>query len=496
MMDDGEEKRALMASEIIFVLRHVSPEIKERMGLDPNMDMSSLLIQVMPIPPPAVRPSITMDTAAKGDDDLTHKLIDIIKANAQVKRVLDSGVASDLVIQEAVAQLQLQVTTYIDNEVPGLQQAVQRSGKPIKALCQRLKGKDGRIRGNLMGKRVDFSARTVITPDPNINIDEVGVPQLVAMNLTFPEHVTVWNVKWLTQLVENGPSKYPGAKFVVRKDTGHTIDLRYTKRCVLMPGDTVMRHIIDRDIVMFNRQPSLHKMSIMAHYVRVMKHNTFRLNLSVTTPYNADFDGDEMNLHVPQCVEGQVEAMEIMRVPTQIVSPQSNKPVMGIVQDSLLGSRRLTRRCTLLTHDQAVTILHTVGKQNDLPPPAVCWPERLWTGKQMFSCIMPTLVFNRECNGFDEDTETDRNFTCADTYVKIHRGVVLTGMMDKRSLGNVAGSLIHVIVNDHGHERAAQFINNVQRIVCKWLLIHGFSIGPGDMVTTSAVKAKIMAMVE
>jgi len=153
-----------------------------------------------------------------------------------------------------------------------------------------------------MGKRVDFSARSVVSPDPNLYLDELGVPKSIAVNLTFPETVTPLNIERLKQLVVNGPTEWPGAKHIIRND-GKAFDLRYTQNredIQLDYGYVVERHIVNGDYVIFNRQPSLHRMSMMGHRIRILPYSTFRLNLSVTTPYNADFDGDEMNMHVPQ----------------------------------------------------------------------------------------------------------------------------------------------------------------------------------------------------
>ena len=195
-----------------------------------------------------------------------------------------------------------------------------------------------------MGKRVDFSARTVITPDPNIKIDQLGVPYKIAMNLTFPDIVNKYNIHKLTECVRNGPNKYPGAKSIKLKSNGNTISLQYVDRnsIQLEYGDIVHRHLKDDDTVLFNRQPSLHKMSMMAHRVKVMKYNTFRLNVSVTKPYNADFDGDEMNMHVPQSIQTSIELRQLARVPSQIISPRMNGPIIVLVQDMLLGMYRIT----------------------------------------------------------------------------------------------------------------------------------------------------------
>ena len=176
-----------------------------------------------------------------------------------------------------------------------------KSGKAIKSIRERLKGKEGRLRKNLMGKRVDFSARTVVSPDPNLDLDQLGVPRSMALNLTIPETVSSLNMERLKELVVNGPSQWPGAKTIKRTD-GKVFDLRFTQNreeIQLNPGYVIERHLQDNDYVIFNRQPSLHRMSMMGHRIKILPFSSFRLNLSVTTPYNADFDGDEMNMHVP-----------------------------------------------------------------------------------------------------------------------------------------------------------------------------------------------------
>jgi DNA-directed RNA polymerase II subunit RPB1 len=335
------------------------------------------------------------------------------------------------VVREFAALLQFHVTTFIDNTKPGHPVATQRSGRPIKSVSQRLKGKEGRVRGNLMGKRVDFSARTVISGDPNIGVDELGVPWSIALTLTVPETVTPHYIARLAALVEAGPHPPPGqtgARYIVRED-GTRLDLRFLKKDSdrhLEFGYRVERHLHNGDIVLFNRQPSLHKMSMMGHRVRILPHSTFRLNLSVTSPYNADFDGDEMNMHVPQTPETRAEAAEIMAVPKNIVSPQvsereregrggrevfffvhrkfrpthnrspplpppfppfplqANKPVIGIVQDTLLACRLMTKRDTFIEKDVVMNILMWLdGWDGRVPLPAVLKPRPLWTGKQV-----------------------------------------------------------------------------------------------------------------
>lgn len=291
------EKQPLSAGEVHTLLKKLSSADIKVLGLSEEFAKPDwMIITVLPVPPPPVRPSIQEGSTARAEDDLTYMLQNIIKASRDVRRFEQEG-APPHVVGEVLDLLQYHCATYMDNDIAGIPQNTQKSGRPVKSIRNRLKGKEGRLRGNLMGKRVDFSARTVITGDPNLELDQVGVPKSIARNLTYPERVTPYNITYLQQLVSNGPNEYPGAKYVVR-DTGERIDLKYNRRSdmALQFGWIVERHLKDGDFVLFNRQPSLHKMSMMAHRVKLMDYSTFRLNLSVTPPYNADFDGDEMNL--------------------------------------------------------------------------------------------------------------------------------------------------------------------------------------------------------
>ena len=285
---ESAEKKELSAADVYYIFRKIPDEDILKMGFDPiRSHPKNMLISALAVPPPQVRPSITMDTVSKSQDDLTHKLSEIIKVNTSLKTSLESE-AADYVIKEYLNLLQFHVNTYFDNEIPGQLQAVQRTGRPVKGICQRLKSKEGRVRNNLMGKRVDFSARTVITAEPNIYLDQLGVPHEIAKTLTFPETVTNFNVALLQEYVNNGPEpEYGkiGAKYIVAKD-GTKRNLAYAKanHVELNVGDVVERQMKDGDVVVFNRQPTLHKMSMMAHKVKVLPHKTFRLNLSATSP--------------------------------------------------------------------------------------------------------------------------------------------------------------------------------------------------------------------
>lgn len=286
---DESRKQVFSAEDVLRILKRITDKDAETLGFSRKYNRPEWMIcTVLPVPPPAVRPSVRTDTGQRSEDDLTHKLCDIVKSNNSLKTKIERG-ASKEQVDIASQVLQYHVATFIDNKIPGINPAQQRTGRLLKSLTERLKSKDGRIRGNLMGKRVDFSARSVITPDPSISIDELGVPLKIAMNLTFPEIVNKYNREKLMRYVVNGPDVYPGAKFIRKGNWTKSLkNMPNRADIVLEDGDVVDRHMIDGDFVLFNRQPSLHKYSMLCHRVKVMPYNTFRLNVCCCPGYNSD----------------------------------------------------------------------------------------------------------------------------------------------------------------------------------------------------------------
>ncbi|KPV73620.1 uncharacterized protein RHOBADRAFT_54819 [Rhodotorula graminis WP1] len=486
------DRKPYTATHAHTLFRKISDDDLVTMGLSASEAHPAwMILTVLPVPPMPVRPSISVDGGAmRGEDDLTYKLAEIIRANSSLRKFEEEGAPAH-VINEFETLLQWHIATYMDNDLAGQPQALQKSGRPVKSIRARLKGKEGRLRGNLMGKRVDFSARTVITGDPNLALDEVGVPFSIARTLTYPERVTPYNITHLQELVRNGPNEYPGARYVVR-DTGDRIDLRYNKRAdtFLQYGWIVERHLKDGDIVLFNRQPSLHKMSMMGHRVKLMPYSTFRLNLSVTSPYNADFDGDEMNLHVPQSEETRAELINICAVPRNIISPQANKPVMGIVQDTLCGVRKFTLRDCFMDQDFIQNILLWVPDWDGiLPPPAIMKPRPMWTGKQILSMCIPSGINLYRAAGGNSSAPAE------DDGMFIEDGLIMYGTVDKKTVGTSQGGLIHVIYREKGHIVCRDFFSGVQKVVNFWLLHNGFSIGIGDTVPDKGTMEAIQGFI-
>jgi len=442
-----------------------------------------MVLTVLPVPPVYVRPSITLETGYRSEDDLTHKLVDILRVAQRLRENIRAGSPSP-VIEELLDLLQYHVTTYINNEAVGVSPAKHRSGRVLKTLAQRLKGKEGRFRLNLSGKRVDFSARTVISPDPNIRISEVGVPIEIAMQLTVAERVTQWNVEKMRQLVRNGSDKYPGARYIIRPD-GKRIRLKYVSNleelaAALEPGYIVERHLQDGDIVLFNRQPSLHRMSIMAHYVRVLPYKTLRLNPAVCTPYNADFDGDEMNLHVPQSEEAQTEARELLVVEKNIISPRYGAPIIGVIRDFLTSMYLLTRDDVKLNKSELALLLSSIHYKGEVPEPAIKEPTPMWTGKQVFSLLLP--------KDFNHVTKASFN----NQEVIIRNGQLISGVIDKNSVGvEKANSILHRIARDYGPDAAREFLDKLVRLANTYIEMKGFSFAIDDLTVPKEIYSDI-----
>uniref|UniRef100_A0A6C0J2W5 DNA-directed RNA polymerase n=1 Tax=viral metagenome TaxID=1070528 RepID=A0A6C0J2W5_9ZZZZ len=431
-----------------------------RIGFSPRFSRPEWMIcTVLAVPPLTVRPSVVMDDNQRMEDDLTHKLVDVLRNNQRLRDKIDKGESIET-IDKYTAMLQYDVATYVDNEIKGLQPAAQRSGRPLRTLKSRFGAKTGRVRGNLMGKRVDFSARSVITPDANIELDELGVPFEIATNLTFPEVVSMYNRDRLLEAVANGPEKHPGAKSVFLKQDKRMVSLRYVTPDTidLRDGDIVHRHLVDGDIVLFNRQPSLHKASMMAHRVRVLPYSTFRLNVSATRPYNADFDGDEMNMHVPQSIAAAMELRYLASVLRNIISPRTNSPIIQLFQDTMTGAYRISQESVRIPEHLALNMLSKIKRQ---------FPRknRPWTGSELISAAFPLMDF-------------------AAGGMKVKNGQLTSGVIVKGAIGK----MIHVVFNDFGCERAGQLINDMQSIVTQFNLYYGFSVGTADLIANEATR--------
>ena len=438
--DSEKNKQELPAEYVLTLFNKLDNEFVKLLGFNYNSHPKNMILQNIVIPPPSVRPSVKMDSSQRAEDDTTIGLLTLIKWNSLMKQKLDKTPELDIFnatpeqIQkhyERTANLVLPLTFYTatitNNNLPKIPAAQHRNGKQIKDIKSRLRGKNGTVRQFLMGKRVDFSARSVITGDPMLDVDEFGVPIPVAMSQTFPELVTASNKEFLQKLVNNGPNEYPGAKRIFKRNK-NVYDLRYASEDlkILEYGDEVERHLLDGDMILVNRQPTLHKMSMMGLRVKVMRKNTFRLNVLITPPFNADFDGDEMNIFTPQSYQARTELRYLAAAKWQQISPASCQSNIHPIQDAGVGIFRITSENTqmrrklfnkLATWDKSYKIITKLLNNPD---------NEIMSGREIISMLLPKLNLSKATNSKNLDSAPE-----SDKLLKIVDGEILSGALDK-----------------------------------------------------------------
>ncbi|MBI4399886.1 DNA-directed RNA polymerase subunit A' [Candidatus Micrarchaeota archaeon] len=452
-----EAARMLLPTEIQDSLSKIPDDDLRLLGLDPQFAKPAwMVLTALIVPPVTVRPSITLETGERSEDDLTHKLVDIMRINQRLEANINAG-APQLIIEDLWELLQYHVTTYFNNETANIPPARHRSGRPLKTLSQRLKGKEGRFRYNLSGKRVNFSARTVISPDPNISINDVGVPQKIAEELTVPIRVTDWNLEQCKKLILS--NDHPQVVYVIRPDGKRKKITDKGKEEIiqsLTPGFMIERQLTDGDVVLFNRQPSLHRISIMAHTARILPGKSFRLNLIVTNPYNADFDGDEMNLHVPQTEEARVEAEVLMKVEDQIISPRHGHSIIRPQEDYVSGVYFLTKKDSKFTKAEACQMLSIAGITR-LPK-----ADRgdKYSGRLLFSQLLPKTLNLSIKSKLGEE-------------IVIKNGELLSGTIESKAFES---EIVEKILHESGSENARKFLDTATRLALFVITRHGFSV--------------------
>ncbi len=446
------------------------------------------VMTVVGVPPITIRPSITLESGIKSEDDLTHKLVDIVRINDRLRDNIEAG-APQLIIEDLWDLLQYHVTTYFDNNTAGVPPAKHRSGRALRTLVQRLKGKKGRFRHNLTGKRVNFAARSTISPDPFISINEVGVPEVIARELTVPESITDWNKKRIEEMIR----KTDKVVYLVRPNGVRkkvTPENREDVIAELGVGFKIERQIMDGDIVLFNRQPSLHRLSMMGHHAKIMTGKTLRINPIVCKPYNADFDGDEMNLHVPQTEEGKTEAEQLMLVQRQIISPRYGAPVITFEEDGVSGAFLLTLPGSTIDKKHMMKFMYEIG-ETELPTPDA---GKEYSGQLLFSQMLPKgidLEYESlshkmlEKAGFFEKGEDPNKYQ---TLVKIKNGVLEHGVMDAASLGEGRGKLIDIMVRRFPPEVIETFYARASRVFIELLTLKGLTVGLDEYETSKATE--------
>jgi len=471
---EGDSRR-LLPTEIRYRFENIPEKDLPLLDLNDSIRPEWLIMTNFLVPPVSMRSSITLESGLRSEDDLTHKLSEIIRANQKLQEHLLVGVP-EAIVETVWDLLQYHVSTYMNNNIAGLAPARHRSGEPLKSIVERLVGKKGIIRNNLIGKRVNFSARTVISPDPKLKLNEIGVPERVAMTLTVPETVNENNIDFLRKLVKNGSQKYPGANYIYTIDGKKKIiteEIKETLAEELEYGYTVERHLVNGDSVVFNRQPSLHKLSMMGHVVKVLPNLTFAINPGVCEPYNADFDGDEMNLHVPQTLEARQEVERLLDVKNHLISPASGESVIGCIQDSITGIYVLTRGAKFSKED-AYELLFEIGYEGI---ENVEFSNEPVDGKEIFSIILPDDL------NFIGESKSGR--------VVIEKGKLVEGIVDKKLIGSGGGTLLRHLHKHYGPEKTLMIIKYIFNLGIQTLRKTGLTISMTDFELPKEAEDKI-----
>eukprot|EP00835_Amoeboradix_gromovi_P005030 NODE_436_length_8630_cov_0.178877.p1 type:complete len:1558 gc:universal NODE_436_length_8630_cov_0.178877:7372-2699(-) len=396
-------------------------------------------------------------------------------------------------------------------------------------LKQILEKKEGLLRSNCMGKRVNFAARSVISPDPFVKTTEIGIPPVFAKKLTFPERVTAHNILEMQRAVLNGPDSHPGAVSVkINKAEKHLASLSLEERksiALMLAQDTstktVMRHIRDGDIVLMNRQPTLHKPSMMAHTVKVLQgEKTLRMHYANCNSYNADFDGDEMNMHFFQSQQARSEAYNIASNKHQYLVPTSGEPIRGLIQDHIVAGVRMCQKDSFFNKSDMCGYLGGVfNNQNariKIETPAILKPCKLWTGKQIITTILKNIS-EKAVNGIAKGKIDDKLWTirgnknkgqqgklasCSDSIAKLaqfeteesHVHVInsnlVTGMLDKKHIGASEGGLVHIVYKCLGADVVSHFFDALSRCLSKWLFSKSHSCRIEDLLLTDEFEGK------
>lgn len=509
--------------ELMALLYNAKPATRSSSKVTPDMFFLTILM----VPPNRYRPE-----ARTGDSQISEAQQNSLYKNilrgcgriAQLHAQLKEERADVNQLHQAWTELQEAVNALIDKDKNPVQGAAAKRNED--GIKQKLEKKEGLFRKNMMGKRVNYAARSVISPDPNIETNEIGVPPVFAKKLTYPEPVTSHNFRDMQQAVINGVDKWPGA-FAIENENGQIVNLRNKSvddrvslaNQLLAPTSSnaartrnkkVYRHLTNGDVVLMNRQPTLHKPSIMGHRVRVLPNEkTIRMHYANCNTYNADFDGDEMNMHFPQNEVARAEALQIADTDHQYLSYTAGKPLRGLIQDHISVSVALCNRDTFFSRGDYQQLVynalrpesgHIVGERIELVAPAVIRPVPRWTGKQVITTILKNMQ-PPNCGGLCMRAETQIKASqwgkdSEEGIVLFQDGEFITGILDKSQIGPSSGGVVHAVHEIYGPAIAGKLLSSLGRLLTRYLNVRAFSCGMDDLrLTPEGEKARREALV-
>ncbi|CAG5114594.1 unnamed protein product, partial [Candidula unifasciata] len=493
-------------------------------------------LDTVPVPPTRFRP-LSMMKGRKFEHSQTANLSAVLRESLILQELIkkveepQKGTVKGLTVPDtnesltahmhkimaSWLRLQAKVNIVLDSDLDNL------SEDKFPGIRQMLEKKEGLLRMHMMGKRVNFAARSVISPDPYIATNEIGIPMVFASKLTYPQGVTPWNIHVLREMVINGPNKYPGASSVINPDgtvvylNSSDVSQREAIARQLLVNDNnvtgtkvVCRHLINGDYLLLNRQPTLHRPSMQAHKARVLPDiKTLRMNYSNCKAYNADFDGDEMNAHFPQCELSRAEAAVLACTDYNYLVPKDGTPLAGLIQDHVVAGVTLSIRGRFFSRqDYCSLVWNSLSDSRDkisMLPPAILKPYPLWSGKQIISTVLLNLIPKgvaaitlRSKSKIPEKSWTryqanyqnilPLNMVISDSdgmgesTVIISQGELLQGVLDKAHYGPSSYSLVHCCYELYGGDVAGRLLTCLGRLFTSFLHNTGFSLGSGDIL--------------
>lgn len=540
--------KIILASECLEYFRQIFAKEKDFLKLAfPILDMKMIdsdkghehatdkfFMSVLPVIPPIVRPCNKMNNhIIEHPQTLIYKnvivantslnaVIAYVKAENNEETNINISDEAKVVYQNAAGEngheKMFNLWGQLQENINQLLDAKNESNQ--KGLKQIIEKKQGIIRMNMMGKRVDYAARTVITPDPNINVDEIGIPEVFAKKLSFPCPTTFWNASELRKFVINGPDEYPGANFIQLENgkkifipANNAIKREGLAKLLTTPVDqnikVVHRHLKNGDYLLLNRQPTLHRPSIQGHKARILKgEKTFRMHYSNCKAYNADFDGDEMNAHFPQNLIGQSEAGNLVNVANNYLVPKDGTPLGGLIQDYVISGVGLTMRGKFLARDDYHQLVfqglsHLEGNI-ELLPPTILKPVKLWSGKQVLSTILINLMPKDKAKRINLSSRANIPVTAwvtqaqstsvwyggtelkgnemSESEVVIRQGELLVGVLDKRHYGSTPYGLVHSMFELYGPQCSVRLLTSLSKCFTSYLQWKGFTLGVHDIL--------------
>ena len=519
---EGTVKTLLSEIDIKSIFSNIKDDDIRMLGLDPkHSHPKSFIINNLPVIPPVARPYVIIENMTC-DDDLTIQYSEITKLN----NLLEDNDCIETKKNKIIQSLKFRIKCLFDNSQ---EKAKHSNGRPMKGIKKRISGKEGQIRNHLMGKRVDKSARSVIGPDPTLCLDEIAIPEKIANTLTYSMRINNLNIKRAHTLVNNNKIKYiirdgnrinlqyamfrkgtelmygdivhtknnkiinidSSSNYILKendiliRNNKKVSDVVYStkKNFTLQIGDIIERPLEDGDIVLLNRQPTLHRGSMLAQKIKIRPYKTIRMNLAITKTFNADFDGDEMNLHVPASEETNSELRHILATKWNMISPQSSKSNIAIVQDGLLGAYLITKENIPLdksTFFQLVQNIVDININQKLSYLKYKTNGNMFTTYNLFSIILPNSLNYTKTNNCNPKFPV----------VKIVDGMLIEGTINKSIIGSSHNSLLQILVKEYNETTSLNFINNVQFLSYAYLLYHGFTVSISDCISTKTTKIR------